>query len=114
MATRELTRGEDRTFLVPLEKDGVPFVIDDADEVLAALRDTKTDSTKNGDTITCLTGDTGANWATGVVAVTYTDAQTDILDLGLFNLEIQHTDDATGLVSKFIAEDDVCVRDGVL
>lgn len=109
----KLVRGADRTFLVQInDRNGEALPVTGY-TITSALRDTEKDSTANGDTITSLTGDTGAVWAKGLVAVTYTDTQTAALTLGRMRLETKLVD-GSSLVDKAISEEIIEVVDGVL
>lgn len=104
-----IIRGEDKT-IIALVNIGDSRDISTATEVTAVLKDrSRSNTTENGDTITCVdSGD--ADWRAGKVSVPYTTAQTAALDTGCgYELELKIT--IGGKVRKGFSADLVDVYD---
>ena len=91
-----ITKGDDVQWPVQLLLDSATFVIDPGAQVRAAL--TRRGVTV-GPVVTCSSGTAGADWATSLIVVVFTAAETSTMTTGQTTLEIEIVDG--GITSTF-------------
>jgi hypothetical protein len=91
MAEVKAVCGDDVDLLVTLKKDGVA----QPQNVNNTIQSVLVRSSKASDIVSSLSGDAGADWPAGIIAITFPGATTEKLEAGRYELHVAVTDQQT-------------------